>query len=107
MQRKYAEDGLVVIGINEDNTAEEAEAFLKAVPVSFRIVDDRDGTIAREFDLVAMPSSYVFGRDGEVAVRQFGFKTRETDEYEAELRQLLGSKSAGADTANRNSDTGE
>jgi thiol-disulfide isomerase/thioredoxin len=107
MQRKYAEDGLVVIGINEDNTAEEAEAFLEVVPVSFRIVDDSGGTIAREFDLVAMPSSYVFGRDGEVAVRQLGFKTRKTDEYEAELRRLLGSTSAAADTANRKSDTGE
>jgi thiol-disulfide isomerase/thioredoxin len=100
MQQKYADDGLVVIGINEDNAAEDAEAFLKAVPVSFHIVDDRDGAIAKEFDLVAMPSSYVFSRDGEVAVRQLGFKTGKKDEYEAELRRLLDSTPAATGTAN-------
>lgn len=100
MQRKYAGDGLVVIGVNEDNTAEDAEAFLEAVPVSFRIVDDRDGAIAKEFALIAMPSSYVFGRDGEVAVRQLGFKTGKKDEYEAELRRLLRSAPPAAGTAN-------
>ncbi|MEX2125002.1 MAG: TlpA disulfide reductase family protein [Woeseia sp.] len=89
MHRKYGEDGLVVIGINEDNAAEDAEAFLKAFPVSFAIVADRDGELAREFDLLAMPSSYVFGRDGELAARHLGFKTTKQDAYEAVLRRLL------------------
>jgi thiol-disulfide isomerase/thioredoxin len=89
MQRKYGEDGLVVVGINEDNAAEDAEAFLQAHPVSFRIVADRDGALAREFDLIAMPSSYVIGRDGELAVRHLGFKTAKQDEYEAALLHLL------------------
>ncbi len=91
MQQKYGEDGLVVIGINEDNDPAEAKAFLKSFPVSFRIVADRDGKLAREFDLVAMPSSFVIGRDGEMAVRHLGFKTAKQDEYETTLRRLLGS----------------
>lgn len=91
MQRKYADEGLVVIGVNEDNAAEEAEVFLENVPVSFRIIRDEDGEIAREYDLIAMPSTYVFGRDGEVAARHLGFKTAKQDEYEALLRQLLDS----------------
>jgi thiol-disulfide isomerase/thioredoxin len=89
MQKKYGDDGLVVIGINEDAAAEDAEAFLKAFQVSFRIVADRDGALAREFDLVAMPSSYVIGRDGELAVRHLGFKAAKQDEYEAALRRLI------------------
>jgi thiol-disulfide isomerase/thioredoxin len=89
MQRKYGGDGLVVIGVNEDNAAEEAAAFLKAVPVSFLIVRDNDGALAREFDLTAMPSSYVIGRDGELAVRHLGFKSAKQSEYEETLRRLL------------------
>jgi thiol-disulfide isomerase/thioredoxin len=100
MQRKYGNDGLVVIGINEDNAAEDAEAFLQVFPVSFRIVADRDGALAREFALVAMPSSYVIGRDGELAVRHLGFKTAKQDEYEAALRRLLNPTMAASDSEN-------
>lgn len=90
MQRKYGEDGLVVIGINEDNEPQDAEAFLTAFPVTFPIIADPDGKLAREFDLVAMPSSFVIGRDGELAVRHLGFKSAKEAEYEATLRRLLG-----------------
>jgi thiol-disulfide isomerase/thioredoxin len=98
MQRKYGEDGLVVIGINEDNVAEDAVVFLKAVPVSFRIVRDKEGALAREFGLTAMPSSYVIGRDGKVAVRHLGFKSAKQDEYEETLRRLLQTGIARIDT---------
>lgn len=90
MQRKYGEDGLVVIGINEDNEPEDAEAFLNAFPVTFRIIADQDGKLAREYGLVAMPSSFVIGRDGELAVRHLGFKSAKENEYETTLRRLLG-----------------
>lgn len=89
MQRKYGEDGLVVIGVNEDSTAEDAANFLKAVPVSFLIVSDEDGALAREYDLLAMPSSYVIGRDGKRATRHLGFKSAKMEEYEETLRRLL------------------
>lgn len=98
MQRKYADAGLVVIGVNEDNAFEDAEAFLKAVPVSFRIVPDADGEVARAFGLMAMPSTYVFGRDGEIAARHLGFRTAKQDDYEALLKQLLDGKAAAVGT---------
>jgi hypothetical protein len=66
--------------------------------VSFRIVADRNGALAREFDLVAMPSSYVIGRDGALAVRHLGFKTAKQDEYEAALRRLLNPTMAASDS---------
>ena len=97
MQRKYAGDGLVIIGVNEDNTSKAAEAFLKDVPVDFEIVLDLTGDIAREYELIAMPSTYVFGRDGKLASRHLGFKTAKQDEYEALLRSLLERSAAAND----------
>jgi thiol-disulfide isomerase/thioredoxin len=90
MQRKYADSGLVVIGVNEDQVAADAAAFLEAFPVDFRIVTDVDGEIAREFELIAMPSTYVIARDGTLAARHLGFKTAKQAEYEALLVRLLG-----------------
>lgn len=96
MQRQYADEGLVVIGVNEDKTREDAEAFLGDVPVGFRIVLDLDGDIARQYELIAMPSTYVFGRDGELVTRHLGFKVAKQDEYEALLRSVLEGNRAAA-----------
>jgi cytochrome c biogenesis protein CcmG/thiol:disulfide interchange protein DsbE len=90
MQEKYADQGLVVVGVNVDSNEEDARAFLDEYPVSFRIVSDPNGNLARQFDVVAMPSSYIIGRDGEVVTTHFGFKVRKQDDYESVLRETLG-----------------
>ena len=90
MQAKYADDGLVVIGVNEDADASEAAAFLAEFPVSFTLIDDEDGALAKEYDLVAMPSSYWLGRDGKILSHHLGFKVAKMAEYESDLRAALG-----------------
>jgi cytochrome c biogenesis protein CcmG/thiol:disulfide interchange protein DsbE len=89
MQDKYREQGLVVIGVNLDADASEAEAFLQEFPVSFQIVNDPDGALAHEYDVIAMPSSYVIDRNGEISVRHLGFKTARLREYEDALLAAL------------------
>jgi len=82
MQAKYAKRGLVVVGVNLDNDPLAADAFLDRYPADFRIVYDDDKSLARSFDVVAMPSSYLLGRDGNLVATHLGFKVREQDEYE-------------------------
>ncbi|MEQ8205344.1 MAG: TlpA disulfide reductase family protein [Woeseia sp.] len=90
MQQKYASDGLVIIGINEDNNQADAESFLQEYPARFQIMADPDGRLASHFELLAMPTSYLIGRDGAVVANHLGFKTARVDEYEALLRNALG-----------------
>ncbi len=89
MHDKYADDGLVIIGVNVDDDEAEAKAFLEEFPPNFAIVYDRDKALAEEFDVIGMPSSYVIGRDGEVKARHFGFKAKKKAEYEAHLVDAL------------------
>ncbi len=89
MQSKYGEQGLIVIGVNMDADPSEAESFLQEFPVHFRIVRDADGTLARRYDVIAMPSSYVIDRSGNIAARHLGFKTARLHEYEATLLAVL------------------
>jgi len=89
MQHKYREQGLVVIGVNLDAEPAAAESFLRDYPVSFRIVRDEGATLARRYDVIAMPSSYVIDRNGAIAVRHLGFKTARVQEYEAALQAVL------------------
>jgi thiol-disulfide isomerase/thioredoxin len=89
MQQKYGEQGLVIIGVNMDANAGDAEAFLRDYPAQFTIVADPKGELAKRFEVEAMPSSYVLGRDGAVVATHMGFQVKKTDEYEEQIRQVL------------------
>lgn len=89
MQAKYADDGLVIVAINMDAEAGDAETFLRDYPADFEILYDPTGNIAQEFEVIAMPSSYIFDRDGNRVTRHLGFKVRQQDEYEALLVETL------------------
>lgn len=89
MQDKYREHGLVVIGVNMDTDLSAARAFLEEYPVTFRILYDTQGDLARRYDVMAMPSSYVVNRFGDIAVRHLGFKVARTEDYEAALLAVI------------------
>jgi thiol-disulfide isomerase/thioredoxin len=89
MHAKYADEGLVIIGVNLDNEPDAALAFLEEFPASFKIYYDTDKELAREFGVQAMPSSYIIGRNGEIFAKHFGFKVKKQDEYEAVVSDAL------------------
>ena len=89
MHAKYADEGLVIIGVNLDNESDAAMAFLKEYPANFKIYYDVDKKLAKEFGVQAMPSSYIIGRNGEIQAKHFGFKVNRQDEYEAVIVDAL------------------
>jgi thiol-disulfide isomerase/thioredoxin len=89
MHDKYGNDGLVIVGVNLDTERAEADAFLLEYPAKFHIYFDESKSLAKEFDVVAMPSSYVLGPDGEIRTRHFGFKVKNQAEYEARIIEAL------------------
>lgn len=89
MQDKYGEQGLVIVGVNLDAEPKLAQAFLQEIPANFRIIEDAKGELAKEFDVIAMPSSYVINRNGDVVKRHLGFKVKRQDEYESLIRDVL------------------
>ena len=90
MHARYAENGLVIIGVNLDASTQDAAAFLEDYPAAFRIYYDTNADLAKDFDVQAMPSSFVLGRDGEIVARHLGFKVKRQQEYEAILVEALG-----------------
>jgi len=89
MNEKYAHDGLVVIGVNLDQEPASATEFLREYPATFQIHYDTNAVLAREFDVQAMPSSFVIGRDGQISAHHLGFKVQRQDEYEAVIVTAL------------------
>jgi cytochrome c biogenesis protein CcmG/thiol:disulfide interchange protein DsbE len=89
MQQKYADDGLIVVAVNLDNDATDAAEFLREYPADFRVVYDTDKTMARKYEVQAMPSSFLIGRDGKQIDSHLGFKVKQQPEYEAAIRAAL------------------
>lgn len=89
MYRKYAADGFEIIAVNVDKDRKLAEEFLAETPADFRLHYDPAGSLAAEFDVQAMPSSFVLDADGNVLARHYGFKLADTAEYEQTIRAAL------------------
>ena len=89
MRARYADRGLVVIGVNVDKDGEDAARFLREVPIDFDVVYDPEGALAARYGVEGMPSSYVYSRDGKLVARHIGFQNAKRPEYEALLGELL------------------
>jgi len=94
MHEKYGDDGLVIVGVNLDLDRAEAERFLGEFPASFDIVYDEDKGLAKQYEVIAMPSSYLIGRDGRILERHLGFKVKKQADYEAAIVSALGKTGA-------------
>lgn len=89
MQAKYADDGLVIIGVNLDNDLQDAAKFLEEYSADFSIHYDVDKVLAKQYGVQAMPSTYILGRDGKIVATHFGFKVKQQEEYESVLVNAL------------------
>ncbi len=90
MSAKYADSGLRIIAVNVDKDTALIDKFLKKAPASFSIALDSNAILAKQFSVKAMPSSFIYGRDGQLAVSHLGFLEKKKSLYESEIRGLLG-----------------
>lgn len=70
--RKYKDDGLVLIGINQEESAELVIPFVREFDLSFSIWLDLNYLAEKKFGTEALPSSFVIDRDGRVRLKWIG-----------------------------------
>ena len=89
LEHELKEQGLHVIGVNLDEKVADAQAFLASHPVDFSIVADPSKQCAKSFEVMAMPTSYLIDRKGNIRHIHRGFRSGETEELRALISQLL------------------
>lgn len=89
LHQQYQSQGLQVLGINLDESTEEAEQFLSKYPAEFTIVSDLSKHCAENIGVAAMPSTYLIDRKGVIRYIHLGFRASETAELRAKVEQLL------------------
>ncbi len=89
LHKKYESEGLVIVGVNIDNSEKKMRNFLKATPVTFRRVHDKKLQVASRYEPSTMPSSYFIGRDGKIRHVHEGFRKADAGKLEARIKDLL------------------
>ncbi len=88
LQKKYARDGLVVIGVSmDDDGPTPLKAFVKQFEINYPVLmgDDR---VSEDFGgIQALPITFIIDRKGRLVSRHMGFT--EAAQFEKELKPLL------------------
>ena len=90
--KENAARGFEVVGVNKDVRSDDAERFLKRVPVSFVLVADSSDNLAKAFDVKTMPSGYLIDRKGVVRHIHGGFTRSTSDALAEQVEKLLAEK---------------
>lgn len=89
MHDRYADQGLVVVGVNLDEDRGEAMRFLDHIPARFPIVFHPEGNLPEAYGVQAMPSSYLVDREGRIVHRELGFQPGEQERLEGMIARML------------------
>lgn len=89
LQSQYKDEEVVILAINVDSDPAEAQKFLQQNPAHFKVLYDPKGEIAEQFQVEAMPSTYLFNRDGVVKYLHRGFRKGDEEKLQSYINQLL------------------
>lgn len=78
---------LTVLAINQAEDDQPVSQFAQQLHLTFPILLDRDGTIARQYQVQGLPASFFVDRDGVIRAASLGQMNRAY--IEAELAKLL------------------
>jgi thiol-disulfide isomerase/thioredoxin len=89
LQDKYRDQGLQIVTINVDKQRAPADKFLADLQSPLTVVYDSSGTLAKLYDLEAMPSSFIYGRDGNLRTKHRGFVAKDSVLLDSLIGSLL------------------
>lgn len=87
-QSKYAQRGVQLIGVNLQEKAAAVQSFAKENDMNFPILLDTSGQVAEEYEVTAIPSTFILDKQGKIIDQVVG-AVRQGD-LEAIVEKLLG-----------------
>jgi len=86
---KYKALGFTVLGINVEEDSSKARKLLRDLPVSFQVLLDNKSVVSKQYDIVAMPSTVLVDRNGNMRYLHKGYKPGLEDVYLQQVRDLI------------------
>ncbi len=89
LHKKYQPLGFTVLGVNVEEQSKNAKGFLSNTPVDFPILLDNQNQVSRLYDVVAMPTTVLVDRDGNMRYLHKGYKPGDEDKYVKMVKKLI------------------
>lgn len=86
--QKYEPLGFTLLAVNVEENSADGEAWLRDRPVSFPVLYDPDNQVSKLFDVIAMPSTVLIDRQGNVRYLHHGYKPGYEEDYMNQIRAL-------------------
>mgnify|MGYP001544287300 CR=1 FL=1 len=77
---EYRQRGLRVLAINVRQDRDTAVRFTGRLGISYAVLLDRDGSVARDYGVIGLPTTFFVDREGKIATRILGESTPEVFE---------------------------
>ncbi len=89
LHKKYEPLGFTVLGVNVEEDAKNARGFLKNFPVDFPVLLDNKNQVSKQYNVIAMPTTVVVDRDGNVRFLHKGYKPGDEAKYRKMVKKLV------------------
>jgi peroxiredoxin len=86
---QYQPLGFTILGVNVEEDPSKAKQLLKESPVNFPILYDDKSEVSKLYKVVAMPSTVLVDRDGNVRYLHQGYKPGYEESYQHQVRALI------------------
>jgi len=89
LYQQYKPLGFTVLGVNVEEDPAQARTLLSKVPVSFPIVFDGANSVSKLYNVIAMPTTVIVDRNGNMRYLHKGYMPGYEDTYQQQVRALL------------------
>ena len=86
---QYQPMGFTILGVNVEEDSTKAKQLLKNIPVNFPVLYDNASDVSKLYNVVAMPSTVLVDRDGNIRYLHQGYKPGYEESYQQQVRELI------------------
>lgn len=89
LYQQYKPLGFTILGVNVEEDPAQARTLLGKIPVSFPILFDATNAVSKQYNVVAMPTTVIVDRNGNMRYLHKGYMPGYEDAYQQQVRALL------------------
>lgn len=89
LHKKYQPLGFTVLGVNVEEQTGNARGFISDFPVDFPILLDNTNKVSKQYKVIAMPTTVVVDRDGNMRFLHEGYKPGDEKKYRQMVKKLV------------------
>jgi len=89
LYQQYQPLGFTILGVNVEENSTQARQMLKKLPVNFPVLFDNKSDVSKLYNVVAMPSTVLVDRDGNIRYLHQGYKPGYEESYQQQVRELI------------------